>query len=219
MPDFVEKEAKTVDEAIQLALDELNIELEDANVEILDEGSKAKLGIFGGKGARVRVTVDIPDTKIVANFLDEIINRSRGEDDYPKYVITEGTDDGVKVINVQITGNDVSHLIGRHGDTLYAINYIASLLVNRNKEEYKRVYIDIENYRKHREVSLVAMANRAADRVTKYKRPVALDPMPASERRIIHSALQSNRNVVTESHGVEPNRSVVIKTRPYVKKI
>lgn len=219
MPDFVEKEAKTVDEAIQLALDELNIELEDANVEILDEGSKAKLGIFGGKGARVRVTVDIPDTKIVANFLDEIINRSRSEDDYPKYVITEGTEDGVKVINVQITGNDISHLIGRHGDTLYAINYIASLLVNRNKDEYKRVYIDIENYRKHREESLVAMANRAADRVAKYKRPVALDPMPASERRIIHSALQSNRNVVTESQGVEPNRSVVIKTRPYVKKI
>ena len=68
MPDFVEKEAKTVDEAIQLALDELNIELEDADVEILEEGSKAKLGIFGGKGAKVRVTVNIPDTKIVANF-------------------------------------------------------------------------------------------------------------------------------------------------------
>ena len=62
MPDFVEKEAKTVDEAIQLALDELNIELEDADVEILEEGSKAKLGIFGGKGAKVRVTVNIPDT-------------------------------------------------------------------------------------------------------------------------------------------------------------
>lgn len=104
MPDFVEKEAKTVDEAIQLALDELNIELEDADVEILEEGSKAKLGIFGGKGAKVRVTVNIPDTKIVANFLDEIINRSRSEDDYPKYVITEKEEDGVKVIKVQISG-------------------------------------------------------------------------------------------------------------------
>ena len=61
--------------------------------------------------------------------------------------------------------------------------------------------------------------NRAAERVAKYKRPVSLDPMPASERRIIHSALQSNRNVVTESQGEEPNRCVVVKTRPYVKKI
>ncbi len=218
MPEFVEKEAKTVDEAIQLALEELNIDLEDASVEILDEGSKAMLGLFGGKGARVRVTVDIPDTKLVANFLDEIINRSRSEDDYPKYSITEETEDGVKVIKVDITGNDISHLIGRHGDTLYAINYIASLIVNRNKDEYKRVYIDVENYRKHREETLVAIANRAAERVAKYKRPVALDPMPASERRIIHSALQSNRNVITESQGVEPNRSVVIKVKPYVKK-
>ena len=219
MPDFVEKEAKTVDEAIQLALDELNIELEDADVEILEEGSKAKLGIFGGKGAKVRVTVNIPDTKIVANFLDEIINRSRSEDDYPKYVITEKEEDGVNVIKVQISGNDVSHLIGRHGETLYAINYIASLLVNRNRNEFKRVYIDVDNYRKHREETLVSIANRAAERVAIYKRPVSLDPMPASERRIIHSALQSNRNVVTESQGEEPNRCVVVKTRPYVKKI
>jgi spoIIIJ-associated protein len=218
MPKFVEKEAKTIDEAIQLALEELNIDLEDAQVDILDEGSKAKLGIFGGKGAKVRVTVNIPDTKIVANFLDEIINRSRSEDDCPKYVITEEEEDGVSVIKVNISGNDVSHLIGRHGDSLYAINYIASILVNNGKEDYKRVYIDVEDYRKHREENLVAMANRAASRVAKYKRPVSLDPMPAYERRIIHSTLQSNRNVVTESQGIEPNRCVIVKTRPYVKK-
>lgn len=218
MPKFVEKEAKTIDEAIQLALEELNIDLEDAQVDILDEGSKAKLGIFGGKGAKVRVTVNIPDTKIVANFLDEIINRSRSEDDCPKYVITEEEEDGVSVIKVNISGNDVSHLIGRHGDSLYAINYLASIIVNKGKEDYKRVYIDVEDYRKHREENLVAMANRAASRVAKYKRPVSLDPMPAYERRIIHSTLQSNRNVVTESQGIEPNRCVIVKTRPYVKK-
>lgn len=218
MANFVEKEAKTVDEAIRLALDELNIELEDADVEILEEGSKAKLGIFGGKGAKVKVTVNIPDTKIVGNFLDEIINRSKGEEDYPKYIITEETEEGTSVIKVQISGNDVSHLIGRHGETLYAINYIANLLINKNKEDFKRVYIDVENYRKHREETLISIANRTADRVVKYKRPVSLDPMPASERRIIHAALQGNRNVITESQGVEPNRSVVVKIKPYVKK-
>ena len=218
MPEFVEKEAKTIDEAIQLALDELNIDLEDAKVDILEEGSKAKFGIFGGKGARVRVTVNISDTKKVANFLDEIINRSRSEEDYPKYVITEEEQDGVKVIKVMITGNDVSHLIGRHGDSLYAINYLASIIVNKGKDEFKRVYIDVEDYRKHREETLISIAERAASRVTKYKRPVSLDPMPAYERKIIHSALQSNRNVVTESQGIEPNRCVIVKTKPYVKK-
>lgn len=218
MPDFVEKEAKTVDEAIQLALEDLKIDLEDADVEILEEGNKAKLGIFGGKGAKVRVTVNIADTKIVANFLDEIISRSKSEDDSPKYVITEITEDGVQVIKVDISGKDVSHLIGRHGETLYAINYLASLIINHNKEVYKRVYIDVENYRKHREETLISIANRAAERVAKYKRPVSLDPMPASERRIIHSALQNNRNVITESQGIEPNRCVIVKVKPYVKK-
>ena len=133
-------------------------------------------------------------------------------------MITEEEEDGVSVIKVNISGNDVSHLIGRHGDSLYAINYLASILINKGKEDYKRVYIDVEDYRKHREENLVAMANRAASRVAKYKRPVSLDPMPAYERRIIHSALQSNRNVVTESQGIEPNRCVIVKTRPYVKK-
>ena len=218
MPKFVEKEAKTIDEAIQLALEELNIDLEDAQVDILDEGSKAKLGIFGGKGAKVRVTVNIPDTKIVANFLDEIINRSRSEDDCPKYVITEEEEDGVSVIKVNISGNDVSHLIGRHGDSLYAINYLASILVNKGKEDYKRVYIDVEDYRKHREETLISMANRVASRVAKYKRPVSMEPMSASDRRIIHTALQSNSSVVTESQGEEPNRCVVVKVKPYVKK-
>ena len=93
-----------------------------------------------------------------------------------------------------------------------------SIIVNTGKDEFKRVYIDVEDYRKHREKTLISIAERAASRVTKYKRPVSLDPMPAYERKIIHSALQSNRNVVTESQGIEPNRCVIVKTKPYVKK-
>ena len=85
MSKSVIKEAKTVDEAIQMALSELEIDLEDADVEILEEGSKAVLGFIGGKGAKVKVTANISDSKIVAAFLDEIIKRSRSEDDYPKY--------------------------------------------------------------------------------------------------------------------------------------
>ncbi len=219
MARFVEKEAKTVDEAIQLALSELEIDLEDADVEILEEGSKAVLGIFGGKGAKVRVTENIPDTKIIGLFLDHIIDRIKRGEDTPKYTILETVTDGQKTIHVQITGADVAPLIGHHGDTLNAINYLANLIVNKDKDEYKRVCVDVENYRKHREESLIAMANRTAERVMKYKRQVALDPMSAAERRIIHMALQNHRGVVTESQGEEPNRFIVVKVKPYVKKI
>lgn len=219
MSKSVIKEAKTVDEAIQMALAELEIDLEDADVEILEEGSKSVLGFIGGKGAKVKVTANISDSKIVAAFLDEIIKRSRSEDDYPKYEFFESIKNDEKVIDVAITGNDVAHLIGKHGDTLQAINYIANTLVNKDKENYVRVNIDIMDYRKKREQTLKGIANRAAERVMKYKRPVALDAMPAYERRIIHMALQTNRNVVTESQGYEPNRYVVVKTKPYVKKI
>lgn len=215
----IEKEAKSVDEAIALALEELGIEQEDADIEILESSSKSVLGIFGSKSARVRVTEHVSDTRKLAAFLDQLINCSKDPDgEGAKFEIHETTEDGQKVLQAEITGNDVAYLIGKHGDTLYAINYIANLIVNRDQEVYKRVTIDVGGYRKHREEVLISIANRAASRVAKYKRPVTLDPMPAFERRIIHTALQADGRVVTESQGEEPNRCVVVKIKPYVKK-
>ncbi len=206
------KEGKNVDEAIALALAELGIELEDADVEILDEGSKAVLGIFGGKGARVQVTEHITDTKKIMTFIEEL-TKTIGID--AKIETREEGD----TIFVDIYGENVGALIGKHGDTLYAISYLANLMINKGREVYKRVVVDVENYRAQREEVLIAMAKRAADRVMRYKRPVQLQPMPATERRIVHAALQSNRMVETESKGEDPNRCVVVKIRPYTKVI
>ena len=143
MSRFVEKEAKTVDEAISLALEELGIELEDADVEILEEGSKGVLGLIGTRSAKVRVTANVSCEKIVRIFLDKMVE-------------CIGIDADIKIketrdaIDVQIFGENVGALIGKHGDTLYSMSYLLGLMVNRNKDVYKRVTVDVENYRKNR---------------------------------------------------------------------
>ena len=120
-------------------------------------------------------------------------------------------------VDVQIFGENVGALIGKHGDTLYSMSYLLGLIVNKNKDVYKRITVDVENYRKQREEVLVGMAERAANRVSKYKRPVSLAPMPSCERRVIHAAIQSYPNVESVSQGEEPNRCVVVKVKPYTK--
>ncbi|MBQ8164457.1 MAG: protein jag [Clostridia bacterium] len=210
MSRYVEKEGKTVEEAIDLALAELGIELEDADVEILDEGSKGVLGLFGTKVSKVRVTANVSDEKVVRNFLEKLIETMGIE---AEIKIKETRDE----INVDIFGENVGALIGKHGDTLYSLSYLLKLMVNKGREDYKRVIVDVENYRKQREEVLIGMANRAAARVAKYKRPVSLAPMPACERRVIHAALQTNPNVESVSQGEEPDRCVVVRIKPYTK--
>lgn len=213
----VEKSAKTVEEAIELALTELGLDQEDVDVEIIDSGSKGLLGI-GGKDAVVRVTESISPVRRVSDFLDVLIEASKDSDDSDvKYYVHEAEEDGQTVIKAEISGSDVAYLIGKHGDTLYAINTLASLAANKDSADFVRVVIDVADYRKHREQTLISMANRAASKVIKFKKPVTMAAMPASERRIIHTALQSNSRVITESEGEEPNRCVVVKLKPYVK--
>ena len=214
----VEKSAKTVEEAIELALAELGLDQEDVDVEIIDSGAKAVLGIVGGRDAVVRVTESVSPLRRVSDFLDTLLEASKDSDDADiKFYIREEEEDGVPVIKADISGTDVAYLIGKHGDTLYAINTLAGIVANRDTGDYIRVQIDVADYRKHREQTLISMANRAASKVAKFKRPVSMAPMPASERRIIHTALQSNSRVITESEGEEPNRYVVVKPKPYVK--
>ncbi len=214
----VEKSAKTVEEAIELALAELGLDQEDVDVEIIDSGAKAVLGIVGGRDAVVRVTESVSPLRRVSDFLDTLLEASKDSDDADvKFYIREEEEDGVPVIKADISGTDVAYLIGKHGDTLYAINTLAGIVANRDSGDYIRVQIDVADYRKHREQTLISMANRAASKVAKFKRPVSMAPMPASERRIIHTALQSNSRVITESEGEEPNRYVVVKPKPYVK--
>jgi spoIIIJ-associated protein len=101
-------------------------------------------------------------------------------------------------------------LIGRRGDTLSALQYIVNVLVGKRTRRWTKVVVDVEHWRERREETLRALALRQAERVRHQRRPIALDPMPANERRIIHLALQGHRDVTTHSEGEEPNRRLII---------
>lgn len=203
---YVEKTGKTVEEAIALALEELEVSREEVEVEIMEEGTKGVLGLFGNKEAKVKVTV-IADAKADAgNFIGDILDKM----DIEATVSVSETEEAVKV---EISGDNVGLLIGRRGETLDAIQYLTSLVVNKDKDEFKRVIVDVENYRQKREDTLIALAYRMADKVEKYKKSVTLEPMTPYERRIIHSALQERFTIETISVGEEPNRKVVIRVK------
>lgn len=125
--------------------------------------------------------------------------------------IKEAADDAdSKVILIDIRGDDLSYLIGRHSEVLHSLQYITSLIVGREVGHWVPLVIDIQGYRERRERQLRQMASRMADQVAKTGRRISLEPMPATERRIIHLTLRENEFVMTESIGEEPNRKVVI---------
>jgi len=203
MANVVEKTGKTVQDAISLALAELNADIEDVDVEVLEEGSKGIFGIIGSKLARVRVTLKESSSKVAIEFLQKVFQKMGVSAE----IEAEEYDD---TLFLEIKAEDSGIIIGRRGETLDALQYLVSLVVNKNKENYKKVSIDIENYRHKREETLVRLANRLAERVVKYKKSITLEPMNPYERKVIHSTLQDNKYVETYSVGNDPNRKVVI---------
>jgi len=203
----VTKEAKTVDEAIRLACEELDTDIDNVDVEVISEGNKGILGIIGNKNAIVKVTQKVTIDDIIIDFLNPIFEKMGI---MANLEITHEEDS----ITVRLTGDDIGIVIGRRGETLDALQYLLSLVVNRRSEEYIRVIMDVADYRKKREETLVRLAKRVADKVTKYRKNVTLEPMNPYERRIIHSTLQNHKYVETQSTGEEPNRKVVIRYKP-----
>jgi len=201
----IEKSAKTVQEAISLALQELNVDRDKVDIDVLEEGSKGIFGI-GSKLARVRVTVRNTRADEAKDFIKKIIDKMNIRAD----IVAEEYEDSIKV---RITGEESGIIIGRRGETLDAIQYLTGIVVNKGKAEYKRVLIDIENYREKREETLINLANRLAEKVVRYRKNITLEPMNPYERRIIHSSLQHNKMIETYSVGEEPNRKVVITLR------
>ncbi len=204
----IEVVARSVDEAIAEALQELNADRDDVEIEILDEGNKGFLGILGSKQAKVRVElIEKPE----ANKLEAALEFTR--ELLSKMGISaevQGEEDS-ESIKLQIDGDDLGILIGRRGQTLDSLQYIVSLAVNRQTEgEWNRIQIDVGDYRVRREESLRSLASRAASKVEKNGRRLALDAMNAAERRIIHQALQDFPGVETRSEGQDPYRRVVI---------
>lgn len=199
---YVEKQAKTVDEAVEIALKELKIKREEAVIEVLDEGNRGILG-FLSKAAKVRVTKKDTQAERAVSFLKGLMKYLKVDADI---TVNEEED----FIKVKFGGRNVGSLIGKHGSTLDAIQYLTSLVANRGLENHKRILVDAENYRKKREEALENLAKNMAKKVKETKKSVILEPMHPNERRIIHTALQGDSLVNTKSIGEEPHRRVVI---------
>lgn len=202
---WIEKTGKTVDEAVELALMELNIEKDKAKIEILEQPSKGFLGLIGARMARVKVTHEETEKDAAYKFLRDILNAM---DVKSEIKIKQKAE----CLYIDLIGPRMGIIIGRRGQTLDSLQYLVSLAINKGKgkDEYVRVVLDTENYRKKREETLIRLANRLADRVVKGNRKMELEPMNPYERRVIHSTLQNYPGVITYSEGEEPNRKVII---------
>ncbi|MCR4692924.1 MAG: protein jag [Firmicutes bacterium] len=196
------KTAKSAEDAKNLALSELGITEEDAVITVTDEGSKGFLGI-GSKGVTVSVEAKDAAPIIAKTFLSQVFD-AMGLD----AEISAKTDD--KTLFTEISGGHMGLVIGKRGDTLDALQYLTSLVVNHETEDRIRVILDTENYREKRHTALVSLANRLADKVLRTGKKHTLEPMNPYERRIIHSCLQANDDVTTFSIDEEPRRRVVI---------
>lgn len=199
----VEKTAKTVEEALKLALIELNASEEEVIVEVLDEPKKALLGLIGGKEAKVKITLKEDCDRRAMAFLEDVFEKMN----IVGKIHTKVTG---KDLYVSIDGPDMAVLIGRRGQTLDSLQYLVSLVVNKDRDDYVRVVLDTENYREKRKETLEKLANRLAYKARKMRKEIILEPMNPYERRIIHSALQGNPHVSTRSEGEEPFRKVII---------
>lgn len=205
MTQFVEIEGKTVESAIEEALMKLAIDRENADIEIIDEGNKGLFGLIGGRSAVVRVYKKINYEDIVKNFLSPILT-SMGISDEISVLQDEDNN-----LNVKLSAENIGIVIGRRGETLDALQYLLGLVVNKYSDDFMRVTLDVGNYREKREETLEKLAKRLADKVSKTRKNMTLEPMNPYERRIIHATLQDYQSVETYSIGEEPNRKVVIK--------
>jgi spoIIIJ-associated protein len=270
----VETTGKTVEEAVQKALEELGLEEDEVEIEILSEGSKGVLGL-GSAEARVRVTslpfedeeydeeeegeeydeeyeeeVAPPGNRrfepvtsagrrapiapparvrrfdpeaepfaaIARQTLADLLEQMEmpAEISVDAAEMDSGEDesgDGLPTVELSVSGDYMGILIGRHGDTLAALQFLLGLLVSRKAGQRVRVIVDIEGYRERRAGMLREMAMRAADRAQRYRQPIFLDPMIPSERRIVHLALQDHPYVATHSIGEGDNRRVVVSPK------
>jgi len=232
----VEANGKTVEEAIESALEELGAERDEVEVEVLEEPKGGVLGV-GGHQARVRVWL-IGDEEVeeedaqprddededeepledeaefAAQMLDQLLVLMGIEADVSiRDAETPGDGLGMAKAVLEVEGDDLGVLIGRRGETLGALQYLLNLMVSRQAGEGNYFTVDIEGYRRRRERQLRTLAQRTAEQVKRTKRPVTLEPMPPNERRIIHLTLSEDRYVSTDSVGEGEDRKVSISPK------
>ena len=208
----IETTAKTVEEAIELALRELDAERSEVEVDVVSRGKAGILGL-GSEPAKVRVTrlEEAPDIVRVTNeVLDNLISKL-GVDVVTTLAQAENQDLGGPVFEIE--GDDSGLLIGRRGETLRALQFLVRLIVGRELGTRANLMIDVEGYQERRYKSLANLAQRVAQRVAGSGHPITLEPMPPNERRAVHVALADHPHVTTESMGEGQSRQVVIQLR------
>ena len=202
--EFIEISAKNVDDAITQATVQLGITSDQLEYEVLDKVSTGFLGI-GSKNAVIKARKKFSIDENVVEFLSSIFDAMKMEVE-----ILVAVNEEEHIIEVELKGDDMGILIGKRGQTLDSLQYLTNLAINKHSDEYYKVKIDTEDYRKRRKETLENLAKNIAYKVKRTKRPVSLEPMNPFERRIIHSALQNDRYVTTHSEGDEPYRHVVV---------
>ena len=199
---------KSKEDAINKAITQLNVTLEELEIEVLEQPSKGFLGFIGAKEGIYKFTAietELTELEIAKNFVENILRNSNIDS---KINVNQDNN----LIKVNIEGKDAASLIGRRGETLDSIQFLTGLALNKiNKDSHMRVLVDIENYRSKREESLVRYANKVAREVAKTRKTKRLDYMNPYERRIVHSALQNDKYVNTYSEGTDPYRRLVIE--------
>lgn len=203
--DMIEVSAKTVSDAITEACQKLGVTSDKLDYQVVEEGSSGFLGI-GAKPAVIKAAVKKSSVEEVARaFLNDVFQAMNME-----VVIDIKYNEEEKSMDIELSGNEMGVLIGKRGQTLDSLQYIISLVVNKESDSYIRIKVDTENYRERRKATLENLAKNLAYKVKRTRRPVSLEPMNPYERRVIHSVLQNDRYVETHSEGEEPYRKVVI---------
>ena len=202
--EFIEVSAKTVDEALTEASISLGIPSSEIEYEVVEKGSTGFLGL-GSKNAVIKARKKFSVEENVKEFLKSVFHAM----DMAVEIIVKVNEED-KTIDIELKGEDMGVLIGKRGQTLDSLQYLTNLAVNKHSENYYKVKVDTEDYRKRRKDTLENLAKNIAYKVKRTKRSVELEPMNPFERRIIHSTLQNDRYVTTYSEGEEPYRHVVV---------
>jgi len=234
MSDFIRVMGKTVEEAVSEALSRLSCTAEELEYNVIDEGKSGFLGL-GSKPAEIEARKKVSEaaSEVKTEAKEEVKAETKADTEvsvdsssviasaeqflnsiFKNMGITakleSSYNDEEKSVEINIVGEDMGNLIGKRGQTLDSLQYLTSLVVNKNLSEYVRVKLDTENYRARRKETLENLAKNIAYKVKRTKRAVKLEPMNPYERRIIHSALQDDKYVYTKSEGEEPFRHVVV---------
>lgn len=218
-------EGKTTTEAIENGLKQLKVSKKDVNIKVLEEDKRSFFSILAPKVVKVEIT--LKEENVRKSQKREEIDINLSEEDFKKAEanIKAFLDDFIKgvkeelfykislnngIVEVEMQGKNAGFLIGYRGETLYALQTLITSIANKGVESRVILRLDIENYKEKREKTLENLALRTAQTVMRTGKTITLEPMQAYERKIIHSALQDNKKICTDSTGVEPRRRVVI---------